>query len=62
MSAFIAGTPVAAKVAAKPVARRDATVRAAANSECVPGAATIGMTRAKHARRRRFRFFATDLF
>jgi hypothetical protein len=44
MSAFIAGTPVAAKVAAKPVARRDATVRAAANSECVPGAATIGMT------------------
>ena len=44
MSAFIAGTPVAAKVAAKPVARRDATVRAAANSECVPGVATIGMT------------------
>ena len=46
MSAFIAGTPVTAKVVAKPVARRDVTVRAAANSEYVrAGVATIGMTR-----------------
>ena len=45
MSAFIAGTPVTAKVVAKPIARRNVTVRAAANSEYVrAGVATIGMT------------------
>ena len=36
MSAFLAGSPVVAKVAAKPVAKRNVTVRAAAPSECVP--------------------------
>ena len=35
MSAFLAGSPVVAKVAAKPVAKRNVTVRAAAPSECV---------------------------
>jgi len=36
MSAFLAGSPVVAKVAAKPVAKRNVTVRAAAPSEYVP--------------------------
>ena len=56
MSAFIAGTPVTAKVVAKPIARRDVTVRAAANSEYVrAGVATIGMTHVDF-----FAFFVTD--
>ena len=36
MSAFLAGSPIVAKVAAKPVAKRNVTVRAAAPSEYVP--------------------------
>jgi hypothetical protein len=38
MSAFLAGSPVVAKVTATPVVKRDVTVRAAAPSECVPSA------------------------
>ena len=35
MSAFLAGSPVVAKVTATPVTKRDVTVRAAANAEYV---------------------------
>ena len=56
MSAFIAGTPVTAKVVAKPIARRDVTVRAAANSEYV----RAGVATARDDPRRLFRFFVTD--
>ncbi len=35
MSAFLAGSPLVAKVTAKQVARRNVTVRAAAPNECV---------------------------
>ena len=51
MSAFLAGSPVVAKVAAKPVAKRNVTVRAAAPSEYVPRSVPLYLTRRTSNRR-----------
>ncbi len=51
MSAFLAGSPVVAKVAAKPVAKRNVTVRAAAPSEYVPRSVPFYLTRRTSNRR-----------
>jgi hypothetical protein len=51
MSAFLAGSPVVAKVAAKPVAKRNVTVRAAAPSEYVPRSVPFYLTRRTSKRR-----------
>merc|ERR1719424_590109 len=43
MSAFLAGSPVVAKITATPVTKRDVTVRAAANADVTRRAAVAGV-------------------